>query len=85
MAAPWTKNALAAAGLAVENESQLSEADQTQLKESLPDLTVQTPRTSLALKRAQELAAKAGPAFGQLLFKTLSTVLDGEVKKYLGF
>ncbi len=83
--APWTKNALAAADHAVESESNLSAADQSQLKESLPDLTVQTPRTSLALKKAQELAAKGGPMFAQLLFKTLSTVLDGEVKKHLGF
>jgi hypothetical protein len=58
---PWTAAALEAARQYTDELDQLSTDEREQLKGTLTDLTVDSPRTALAATRYQNLISKAGP------------------------
>lgn len=58
---PWTQTALQAAKEYTDELDGLSQEDKTTLKESFTDLTVDTPRTPLAVGRFKRILAAAGP------------------------
>jgi hypothetical protein len=65
----------------VMEEEHLSDEDKATLTASLPDLTSDTPQTTLAATRFKRIAAKAGRGLGEALYKTLVDVISETAKK----
>lgn len=57
---PWTKAALDATAAIILEEDSLSELQQSNLVEVLPDVIVETPKTSLASTRIKKVLSSAG-------------------------
>lgn len=57
---PWTKAAIEATILTIQEDAALSEIEQNNLKDSLPDLMSETPRTKLATIRVKKVLISAG-------------------------
>lgn len=57
---PWTQTAISAATLMIEESSELTELDKESLKDSLPDIFSETPKTQLASIRFKKALLKAG-------------------------
>lgn len=66
--------------LVSENES-LDEEDKNSLKETFQYLTVDTPRTQVAIPRFKRLVRKAGAGLGDALHAILVDVVSESVKK----
>jgi len=80
---PWTETALAAAKEYADEIDELSTEDKIALKGTFDDLTVETPRTQLALSRFTKLAKKMGPPALETLQKILVDIVAETVKKTL--
>src|ERR1039457_640129 len=83
MAFPWTSARLAAAkesGGAVEG---LWEDERDTLKNSLDDLTADSPKTEVAASRVKELIAKSGKVAADTFSKILVTVATEYAKKII--
>ena len=81
---PWTQTALTAAREYTDDLEQLSQEEKTELKKTLDDLAVDTPRTPLAASRFNKFLNKIGPQAGSVLQKIVETVLTEAAKKSLG-
>ena len=83
MAFPWTSARLATAReLAGEIEG-LSDEERETLKNSLDDLTADTPRTEVAASRVKGLIAKSGKVAADTINKILVTVATEYAKKII--
>lgn len=81
---PWTKTRLEqAAELAGELEG-LSDPEIAQLRESIPELSRDTPKTELATVRYKRIMAKAGGYAAGMLRDVVVSVATDAVKKHLG-
>jgi hypothetical protein len=81
---PWTETALEAAKEYTDDLEQLTAAEKILFKETLDDLTRDTPRTPLAANRFKRLLNKIGPVAGSVLQKLMETVVTEAVKKSMG-
>jgi hypothetical protein len=57
---PWTNTALEAAREVAEETSNLTDAEKSELKNSLDDIVRDSPRTTVAISKFKRLAVKAG-------------------------
>lgn len=82
---PWTESAFAAAAEYTDELMQLTHAEKAELKNTLADLTADTPRTPLAISRFKKFAAKIGPGAGETLSKIIVNVVTETAKRHLGW
>jgi hypothetical protein len=80
---PWTETALQAATEYTDEIEELNVEDKTALKETFRDLTVDSPRTPLAMKRFKRFLTGAGPVAQEMVTKILSDVMTQSVKTFL--
>jgi hypothetical protein len=80
---PWTETALQAATEYTDEIDELNVEDKTALKETFRDLTVDTARTPLAMKRFKRVLTAAGPVAQEMVTKILSDVMTQSVKTFL--
>jgi hypothetical protein len=79
----WTRRKInTAIELAAEVETDPRELEK--LRDSIGDLTTETPRTPLAVARFKKLVAKAGSAMGPAISKILSDIASEAIQKQLG-
>lgn len=79
---PWTATALQAAK-EFTDELDLSSEEKTSLKATLDELTVDSPRTELAVHRFKKFLIKIGPAAGEVLKKISIDVATEAAKKIM--
>ena len=79
---PWTQQNIEAALKVLEESSDISDVQKGRLKESVPDLMVQTPRTALAVERFQSFLKD--PVVFALWTNILGNLATEPVKKLLG-
>jgi hypothetical protein len=80
---PWTEAALSEAR-EYTDDLELTPGEKTELKNTFPDLTVETVRTPLAVSRFKAYTNKIGPVGSATLKKILDVAIDEGVKKLLG-
>ena len=78
---PWAAAALEAAAQLTEELEGLTESDKKALKDALPDLVRQTPRTALAESRFKRLMAKVGKDSYDAMRSVLTDVLSETIRK----
>lgn len=83
MAFPWTSAGLAAAKELAGEVEGLSDDERQTLKNSLDDLTTDTPKTEVAASRVKRLLAKSGKVAADTLLKILVTVATESAKKII--
>ena len=83
MAFPWTSARLAAAKESAGEVEGLSDDERETLKNSLDDLTTDTPKTEVAASRVKRLLAKSGKFAADTLLKVLVTVATESAKKII--
>jgi len=81
---PWTKRRMEALAAVIDELEQLNEDEQGKLKESIPDVTAQTPKSGLAVARFEKALAKAGEFGKKVLTESLSKVASVVVLRSLG-
>lgn len=80
---PWTERALSATK-EYTDELELSPEDKTKLKTTFDDLTVDTPRTEMAVHHFKKFMQKIGPTAGDVLIKIMVNVATEAAKKGMG-
>lgn len=80
---PWTLSNIEAAIEMIDLLDGIDEADRQKLKDSLPDIARQTPKSDVAVKRWQMIAKKAGGEAYKLLIKVASDLASEYTKKLL--
>jgi len=83
MAFPWTSARLAAAKELAGEVEGLSDDERETLKDSLDDLTTDTPKTEVAASRVKRLIAKSGKVAADTLNKILVTLATEYAKKII--
>ena len=83
MAFPWTSARLAAAKESAGEVEGLSEDERETLKNSLDDLTADSPKTEVAASRVKALIAKSGKVAADTFSKILVTVATEYAKKII--
>jgi hypothetical protein len=73
---PWTERKAAALAEAID-ETELPEADREKLKQSIPDVIQDTPKTQTAASRFGKAIGSAGQWSGKLLTEVLTKVATG--------
>lgn len=81
---PWTEGKISAAQELVEELEELSESERSTLKESILELTQDSPRTELASLRYKRLIAKSGKVVGQALNSVVASIATEGAKNLLG-
>jgi hypothetical protein len=81
---PWTEDALTAAKEFADDLQDLSASEKTELKETFSDLTVDTPRTPLAMSRFEKYMKQVGPLTASTFKQILQAVVSETVKQGLG-
>ncbi len=81
---PWTITTLQLAN-EYTDELDLSAEDKLTLKNSILDLTRDTPKTEIAIGRFKRVYAKVAPAAGTVLRGTIQAILTDYAKHKLGF
>lgn len=71
---PWTQRKTEALAEAIEWLDELTDDEKDRLKESIPDVIHETPRTDTAVARFKKAIGKAGKAGGKLLADVISKV-----------
>ena len=79
---PWTARILEAATDLVLEAEGLSQPERKMLIETVPDLTVETPKSQIAVSRYQRLVSKV-PGLGETLHKLLVDIVAETVKRSL--
>ena len=79
---PWTEQKVAAAQELVD-ELELDEADSESLKQSIPDLSSDNPRTELAVSRYRRITSKATGIAASALEKAVLALATEAAKKLL--
>jgi hypothetical protein len=80
---PWTERALAEATELVEEQQLLSDQEKQELKNTLPDLVKDTPRTQVAAMKFKRLATKAGTEALGMLRDVLVDIASETAKKII--
>lgn len=57
---PWTKSAIEATALMIQEDNELSELERKSLEDSLPDIIAETPKTKVASIRVKKALLSAG-------------------------
>jgi hypothetical protein len=78
---PWTAAKIAAAKEYAAELQGLDDAEKSRLASAIDDLTVDGPRTELAVNRFKTLMSKAGQAMGSGLYKLVLDVATEAAKK----
>lgn len=78
---PWTEAKLNAARELIEESDELSPEEKARLKESVPDLMHDGPKTAVAVVRVKKAMMKIGRAAGEALQKILVDIASETVKK----
>ncbi len=78
---PWTKASLDAAQELTDELEQLNAEERQQLKDSLPDLLKDTPRTAVAELRFKKLMKKAGAEAFNAMRSILIDIVSEAVRK----
>lgn len=78
---PWTERKVAALAEAIDEADQLSPDDKAKLKESIPDIVVETPKSNTAAARLKSGIAKAGKTGGKLIYDVAIKVAAEVVTK----
>ena len=81
---PWTQERISAAQELVDELEELSEGDRDTLKESILDLSRDSPRTELASLRYKKLIRKSGGVVGQALNSAVASIATEAAKNLLG-
>jgi hypothetical protein len=81
---PWTQRQAEALQEVVDELEELSDEDREKLKQSIPNIVAETPKSETAALRFKKAAAKAGAAGGKVLMEVLAKVAVEGVKKSLG-
>lgn len=82
---PWTERSIQALTEAVELAAEdLSADERDALKDAIPDLIAETPRTQIAAARFKKAITKAGAFGGKLIADTASKLCVEVAKQYLG-
>jgi len=71
---PWTERKMEALASAIQELDELNDAERSKLKESIPDVIHETPKTQAAIARFKKAIGKAGVIGGKLLTEVLSKV-----------
>ena len=82
---PWTERRIQAARELADEIDDLSDAEKEKLKNSIPDLTKDTPQTTLATARFKKLIEKVRGPVTDGLKDIVKTIATEAVKKGLGF
>lgn len=80
---PWTENAIKVAQELAAELDGLNREERAQLKETIPDLVRDTPRTQLAVLRFQKLLTKAKPQAAEALKEVVVGVAVETVKRII--
>jgi hypothetical protein len=78
---PWTERKVAALAEAIDEADELSADDKAKLKESIPDLVVETPKSNTAAARLKSAISKAGKTGGKLIYDVAIKVAADVVTK----
>jgi hypothetical protein len=81
---PWVQHKLDAAKEMADELEGLSAEDRERLKQSLEDLTRDTPKTDTAILKYKMIAKKVGGAAGAMLNKIIAEIATEYVKKQMG-
>lgn len=81
---PWTERKISAAQELVDEIEELSKDDKGILKQSIFELSQDSPRTELASIRYKKLLSKCRDYARQLLNSTVTSILTESAKKLLG-
>lgn len=81
---PWTERKAEALAEAIDELDQLSEGDREKLKQSIPDVIADTPKTQTAASRFRRAIGMAGQWGGKLLTEVLTNVATELALKYSG-
>jgi hypothetical protein len=81
---PWTERKAEALAEAIGELDQLSAEDREKLKQSIPDVITETPKTELAASRFSKAMGKAGQAGRKLLSEMLTNVAADAALKLMG-
>lgn len=78
---PWTERKVAALAEAIDEAEQLSPDDKAKLKESIPDIVAETPKSNTAAARLKSAITKAGKTGGKLIYDVAIRVAADVVTK----
>jgi hypothetical protein len=81
---PWTATALAAAKEYADAIEALSATQKTELKETLEDLSRDTPRTPLAVSRFKKFTTEAAPVVKEMMTKFVVEFATNAAKQLMG-
>jgi hypothetical protein len=81
---PWTERKKEALLAGIAELDELTEAERDKLKEAIPDVLSETPKTETAVARYKKAIIKAGAIGGKLLNDILTKVAAEVVVKSLG-
>ena len=80
---PWTEAALLAANEFTDDLEELSPEEKVALRDTFPDLTIDTARTPVAVSRFKKLMIKAGPLASAALRKIIDIALAETARRIL--
>jgi hypothetical protein len=80
---PWITEKLKAASALADELENLSDVDRQKIKQSLDEITKDTPNTDLAVIRLKKFLGKATDAIGQALWKATIEIATEAAKKAL--
>lgn len=81
---PWTERKKEALAAAIDELNELDETERDRLKESIPDILQETPKTQTAIARFKKAINKVGKISGKLLTDTLSNIAAEVFVKSMG-
>lgn len=81
---PWTERSIAAAKELADEVQGINEAERERAKESFIALASDTPQTTVAATRVNNLIAKAGPVLGNGIREIAVSLATEAAKKMLG-
>lgn len=64
---PWTKSAIEATAMMIQEDAELSELERKNLEKSLPDIISETPKTKVASIRIKKALRTAGEFTGEAI------------------
>jgi hypothetical protein len=80
---PWTEKRLQAAEELIREDELLNAEDKAQLTATLPEMTSENPRTTLAATRFKRIIKKMGAALGEAVQKTMVDIASETAKKII--
>ncbi len=81
---PWTERKAEAMEEMIDELDDLSDEERARLKQSIPDIIADTPRSETAALRFKKAATQVGQTAGNLMMSVLTKVATETVKQALG-